>query len=88
MTTLVAKVRKKRRQIDSALRSKPSSSAVRPLRRRSPASVLSKEAVAAIALAEQFDFIKPDEYILPLDAMAGFCTSSINATDASEKAES
>ncbi len=36
---------------------------------------LSKEALDAIALADKFPSVQPDVYVLPLDAMAGFCAA-------------
>jgi len=34
---------------------------------------LSKAALDAMVLADHFSSIQPDVYVLPLDAMAGFC---------------
>lgn len=39
-------------------------------------AVLSKEALDALALSEEFSAIKPEVYVLPLDAMAGFCAAN------------
>lgn len=35
-------------------------------------SLFSPEALAALRLCDVFDSVRPQEYILPLDAMAGF----------------
>ncbi|QOZ09237.1 hypothetical protein [Bradyrhizobium sp. CCBAU 51765] len=35
-------------------------------------SLFSPEALAALRLCDVFDSVRPQEYVLPLDAMAGF----------------
>lgn len=40
------------------------------------AVTLSKEVLDALALADQFSSIQPEVYVLPLDAMGGFCVAN------------
>ncbi|MER8626250.1 hypothetical protein [Mesorhizobium sp. M1143] len=40
------------------------------------AVTLRKEVLDALALADQFSSIQPEVYVLPLDAMGGFCVAN------------
>lgn len=57
MDTLVKKVEQRVAEIDSDAMAR---------------AVLTPELKAAIRLSDQFEDLKPKEYILPLDALAGF----------------
>ena len=39
-------------------------------------TLFTAELKAALKLNDLFEYVKPEEYVLPLDALAGFCMGS------------